>query len=147
MHADTSFGNSSFRSNVSSSSDSVPVRNNNFFEIESESETSAHIDDEKVTQSIPEAEATKKTRKTQTWSTVARYSTYAEAHEVLCKEGFRKHGYKDGNDGRKSNYQCKKIKQTAKEQCAAQRRIFQSCSRIDFEIQTADSAHTCMDKE
>lgn len=65
---------------------------------------------------------------------------------MLCKEGFRKHGYKDGKDGRKSNYHCNKIKQTAKEQCAAQRRIFQSFSRMDFEVQAADSAHTCMDK-
>lgn len=116
------------------------------FEIESDSDTGTHIVEGKEAQSIQKPVAVKKARKTQTWSTVASYSSYAEAHEVLCKEGFRKHGYKDGKDGRKSNYHCQKIKQTAKDQCAAQRRSFQSFSQIDFEIQAADSAHTCMDK-
>lgn len=111
------------------------------FEIESESEKSLEITEETEVTASTSAKTGVKTRKTNMWSTVAKFNTFAEADEFHCKGGFRKHGFKDGKDGRKSNYHCNKIKQTTKKQCAAQRRIFESASTTDFEIQAADADH------
>lgn len=141
----SSSSGSVFEDSLTESNNSTPALHS--FEIESDSEKSMQVNDQEVTQSMSNAASVPKTRKTQIWSTVARYSTYEEAHEALVREGFRKHGHKDGKDGRKSNYHCQKIKQTAKEQCAAQRRIYADNSRVDFEVQTADSAHTCIEKD
>lgn len=117
---------------------------NHSFDIESESESEKNkIMEENSVQST-QTDVTTKTRKTNNWLSVAKFNTYIEAHEYLQKEGFRHHGYKDGKDGRKTNYHCNKIKQCAKKQCEAKRRIFECASTTDFEIQEADCAHTCM---
>lgn len=82
-------------------------------------------------------------RETFAWSRVDSFDTYTAAHESLVAEHYKKHGTKNGGEGSKTTYRCGKIKQKSEEQCKAKRRIFQSASTTDFEVQSNNATHTC----
>lgn len=130
--------------------DSVVIdKNNNIagedLSIELESESEHEKTTNVGTTSKTAAVAVK--RITPHWSNVATYSTFTEAHKFIVSEGFKKHNFKDGENGRKTNYFCGRVKQKAKSKCKAKHRIVQSAHRTDFQVEASDVAHTCTELE
>lgn len=86
-------------------------------------------------------------RKILSWTKIASFKTYTEAHESVIAENYKKHGIKKGNGGSKMNFRCGKIKQRSKIQCESKMRICQSASDSAFEVESNNAPHTCGDVE
>lgn len=95
----------------------MPDKNNNFsIEIESDSENEV-TQNAKITKTASETTVVK--RVCPSWTEIATYKTYTEAHEIIISRGFKKQGSKNGNYGQKTNYFCGKVKQKARSKCKA----------------------------
>lgn len=106
-------------------------RNNNSIPLDVSIESESSDDQNENGTTVPK-EKTK--RKHFFYTKTATFDTYAEAHESLIAEGFKRHDPKKTKAGRKTFYRCGNVKQLSKKQCEAKRMLFDDNTKTDFEV-------------
>lgn len=86
---------------------------------------------------------TKTTRKRVIWSLLQNFDTYKEAKDFLSGKGFQKYDKKRTKKGNKTFWRCGAMKQRSKQQCEAKRMIFEDDRKVGFQVNTANTVHTC----